>query len=143
MIPVDQDQFGAPGSGEPLGNCFPACLATIMRLPLAAVPHFYESMKDPAEMDLETWERINLWLNARNWGLIAWNAPLSEVHVKSLGSGLVIGSGQSPRFPGVLHAVVGRFNDRHEWLTVHDPHPSRDGIIGEPTMIELLYRLES
>lgn len=143
MIPIHQDQFGAPNSGEPLGNCFPACLASLMHLPLAAVPHFYENMVDPTvPQDEKTWWGIADWCALRGWGILAWNCPLNEFMHRSLSGGLLIGSGESPRFPGTMHAVVGRFEGKR-WVTLHDPHPSGDGILGEPSMVELLFRLEN
>jgi hypothetical protein len=39
-----------------------------------------------------------------------------------------VATGQSPRYAGVGHAVVWEFGVG----MVHDPHPSRAGIVGEP-----------
>lgn len=106
MTPVDQTTFGIPH-----GNCFSACVATLLDLPLVEVP----------------------WFMGDDWpeGFQQWLAPLGlysvclRVHLPD-GSewyppGLHILGGQSPRGP---HAVValGR-------TIVHDPHPSRSGLL--------------
>lgn len=93
----------------PPGNCVQAALASILSLPLEAVPHFV------AEHGTK-WEiYFNRWLEARGW----------EVH-RLAGNyrpdGLYLASGISPR--GVRHMVVMRDRD-----LIHDPHPSREGLL--------------
>lgn len=142
MKPVHQDQFGnGKGDGLPMGNCFAACVASILEVGLRDVPHFYEIHADNPD-NAAVWWSIVEWLQNVGWSLYAIDCGLEwRGHaVRTIGPGLVIGSGESPRFPGVAHAVVGRFVDG-EWVTVHDPHPSGDGLTGDPTYVEVLFRL--
>lgn len=106
MKPVDQTTFGFPG-----GNCFSACVATLLGLSIDDVPYF---------MEPDDWFQGFLdWLAPRGWWAVTfklvrggWSPP---------DGALVILGGESPRGP---HACVGRGR-----RVVHDPHPSRDGLI--------------
>ena len=101
MIPVDQTRYGDPG-----GNCFSACVASLLELPIDDVPYFMHDW--PAAFDA--------WLEAR--GLCQVSVPYDP----SMGvpPGFYILGGQCPRGS---HAVVARGPD-----IVHDPHPSRVGL---------------
>lgn len=107
MIRVDQTTFGCPG-----GNCFSACVASLLESPIEAVPYF---------------------MGAKDWlgEFAAWLAPrgLYPVFFRVATCpgddwrphGLHILGGESVRGP---HAVVARSN-----VIVHDPHPSRAGLV--------------
>lgn len=108
MKPTDQTVFGYPD-----GNCLPACLASILEVPLEEIPHFGD----------EGWfERFNDWL--RPQGLYAYLVAWAEWWAPE---GIYILSGLSPRAEAegkeYLHAVVAR-----GWEIIHDPHPSREGL---------------
>jgi hypothetical protein len=107
---VDQTTFG-----HGTGNCFAACVASILGLELDAVPFFMDHGD-------EWLQAFREWLKPR--GL--W--PLS-VHCDdpSLLSGWVLVGGHNPRYPDdpdKLHSVVYYNGDL--W---HDPHPSREGLL--------------
>jgi histidinol-phosphate phosphatase family protein len=104
MKPIDQTKFGMPE-----GNCFSACIASILHVQLSDVPAFckYE----------DWWERFTVWLKER--GL--WAVPL-KYNEEFPPAGFHILSGKSPR-GDFQHSVVALGND-----IVHDPHPSRVGI---------------
>jgi hypothetical protein len=99
--------------GKPHGNCFEACLASILELPLDEVPCF----KQPDWL-----EQINRWLR--------WHFSLQLIMMPSdegFGPGVmspntyVIASG--PNHRGVMHSVV------HRGITmVHDPNPNNGGL---------------
>lgn len=102
MKPVDQDRFGVPG-----GNCFSACVATLLELPLSEVPYF-----------MDDWPRsFDQWLHER--GLYAMSFTLPSDPALLPRGGYILG-GQSPRGS---HAVVAMGAE-----IVHDPHPSRAGL---------------
>lgn len=43
MIPVDQEfRWGAGSPGQPCGDCFRACLASVLEAPLSRIPHFMD-----------------------------------------------------------------------------------------------------
>lgn len=109
MKPVDQDVFTVPG-----GNCFSACVASLLELPLADVPYFM------GQTDDHDWlGELNTWLAPR----VLYALCLTFGGDYEL-PGLFILGGQSPRGDW-CHAVVAR--GRGE--VVHDPHPSRAGVL--------------
>ncbi len=103
MKPVDQTITGRNG------NCVAACLASIFELPLEECPSAHTH-----------WEDVRAWL--RNRGL----AMMTILVVGRESDGIPdvyhiiggIGGG------GFGHAVVGRGGKM-----VHDPHPSRAGLL--------------
>lgn len=106
MKPVDQ-------RGD--SDCFRACVASILEYDLEDVP-LWEDHPDWF-VDVVRWGRIR---GFRVTTIARQNLP-EDLHV--------IAGGDSPRGPWG-HAVV--------WLggpdgrIVHDPHPSRAGLVGEP-----------
>ena len=123
MKPVDQTAFGFPG-----GNCFSACVASLLEINLDEVPYFMN-------MPVSDWyERFGRWLATRN----LWPLCL-EADGERSPPGLYILSGISPRAPMSadpgqhLHSVVACGRD-----IVHDPHPSRDGLRDRRDVIVLV-----
>lgn len=105
MKPVDQTTFGVPG-----GNCFSACVASLLELPIEDVPHFGS--------DETWWATFQAWLKPRDLYAVLFKIGSDEQRPP----GFHVVSGRSPRHDA-LHAVVGRGAE-----IVHDPHPSRDGL---------------
>ncbi len=105
MKPVDQTMLD-PTSG----NCFSACVASILEVSLEHVPYF---MAD------ENWFAVFAkWLAPHGYYPVMLklsNADEWETR------GLCILGGKTVR--GTSHAVVGRGR-----TICHDPHPSRDGL---------------
>jgi hypothetical protein len=121
---------GQPGAVA--GDCFRCCVASLFDRPAAEVPHFCEDMD-------HTWhERLVNWL--RPWRLfyIETKALPPWLLMPNLHP-LVIVSGRSPR-GNWGHSVVGEI-DRNGWKLIHDPHPSRAGIVGEPEDFGMFVRL--
>ena len=121
MRPVDQTTFGFPG-----GNCFSACVASILELPIEDVPYF---MGDGTAEGTggQWWDRFLAWLAPR--GYVAVYHPEGSAAPE----GLHILSGHSPRRPedrGAMHAVVARGTE-----ILHDPHPSRAGLLSHDDFI--------
>lgn len=117
MKPVDQTVFTVPG-----GNCFSACVASLLEIPIDAVPYF---MGDKPPGEPEDWfGRLLDWLRPRGY----WAIPL-PVGNGWKPEGLCILSGKSPR-GDYDHCVIARGLD-----VVHDPHPSRAGI---QTMVDVV-----
>jgi hypothetical protein len=108
MTPVDQEFEHDPPRQN--GDCLRAVTASILDLPRSEVPHFSADDSD------EHWFfRWSPWLYARGISLV----PIYGAHIVDA---YHVAVGLSPR--GARHAVVMR-NGR----TVHDPHPSRVGIL--------------
>jgi len=128
MKPVDQTRFNIeePLQGPP-GDCYAACLASIFEVDLADFPDEAETWK-PGMGHRESWRlylpRVHEWLRERGWVLI----ELESSHLFYGGGKFdpyCIYSGPSPRKPDINHAVVGRGYRE----IIHDPHPSRDGLL--------------
>lgn len=101
MRPVDQTTYG-PNDG----NCFSACIASILEIPLAEVPRF-----------MNVSAALMRWLAER--GLSA-TLYYSDEFVPP---GYSIAAGPSKRFAGRMHACVA-----FDGVVVHDPHFSREGL---------------
>ena len=115
MKEIDQTTFGFPG-----GNCFSACVASLLELNIEDVPYF---------MGEENWfEEFKKWLRPRGYWAIC--VPLNNNNWEP--EGLCILSGKSPR-GDFDHSVVA---NRLEMI--HDPHPSRDGIESKVDVIALI-----
>ncbi|ARV77204.1 hypothetical protein FDI21_gp033 [Pseudomonas phage Noxifer] len=113
---LDQTVMHEPEQGR-YGNCMQACVASLLNLPLADVPHFHED-----GCDVETfWERVEDWLADRHY-LLRYGHPEKT---------LCIASGKTVR--GTNHCVIMRDAE-----LIHDPHPSRVGIIRETNRMYLL-----
>lgn len=117
MIPLDQTINGDGKNGNPVGNCWQACVASLLDLPLDQVPHFaLESGED--------WYRDTSLFVIKHTGFeLACFVP-GFPHTKT--GGYVIGSGLSPR-GAFNHSVI---LDGFTGELVHDPHISRAGLSG-------------
>lgn len=115
MTGVDQEFLSDPDNGVQ-GDCWRACIATILGLPRDTVPHFIQDHGDE-------------WLEATEEWLVANGHPKlyhfpTRFPIADPLRPLVILVGPSPR--GVAHGVVA---DATTGEIVHDPHPSRDGLV--------------
>ena len=127
MKPVMQTILGYPN-----GNCWVACVASLLEMDIEQVPHFNQ-------LHGEHWfKHCSDWLINHGYGLL-------ELEYTSkwwlVGDGpYVIVTGKSPRGDW-QHAVIGKvINNRVE--LVHDPHPDGLMIEGEPNFIDFFVPLE-
>lgn len=132
MKPVHQTLFGGPdGPLDEIGNCFPACLASLLEVDLAQVPHVYQLHADNNDAHVATCR----FLSSHGFAFFCFDwGPW--VHVAIPPGALVMISGKSPR-GDFQHVVLGELTG-DDWRLVHDPHPSGDGIVGGPAFIEML-----
>lgn len=126
MIPVDQTIFSDDEEGR-RGNCWIACIASILERPLESVPHFVQIENEGGQhWFTHTWQ----WLLENGHRLVqhTWDSlPDDRPHMRC---------GKSPRSTEeryLGHAVVYVGEEM-----VHDPHPSRDGILD----VDTLYTIE-
>ena len=129
MIKHTQTFFGDGSDGSTPGNCFQASVAGILDLPLEDVPHF-------VAMD-DWWGGVCDWVAENDYLLYRYEPQFDEYSTYEEGwlvtapvdkvphNRVSIASGMGPR--GYQHAVLWQ----HGKLA-HDPHPSRDGLLGEP-----------
>lgn len=140
MIPVEQTRFGRPIPNEPTteppGNCWAACIASILELPLDRVPdelsHWKLGMTPreswrPYEQEMHRWlrQRHGLLLFTLRHGAGAYCGP------KDCFEYYCIASGASPRSPHTLHAIVAKVAYSAGVTIAHDPHPDKTGLSGE------------
>ncbi len=120
MTPIQQTILHDPENGK-TGDCFRACIASLLSLPIENVPHFCDGKP---EGDTTYYGELNTWLAER--GLIylefGTGSGWSESFAAAGGDCFHIISGRSPR--GYLHAIVGRNGE-----PIYDPHPSNAGLI--------------
>lgn len=110
-----------------MGNCFPACIASILELNLDDVPNFYH------EYGASGFEEACSWMQKKYNLSIAYIRKFEkDATIFSLGSAYLIGSGLSPR--GLCHSVVFQCltkdngDNKEGFRMVHDPHPDGGGI---------------
>ena len=128
----------APGNGV-FGDCFRACVASLLELPAEDVPHFCETGMEGAV------ERCDAWLNERGLALFAipFTADSPELVMRTVAHNndgiyyLLTGTSRS----GCNHSVVCLGDS-----IAHDPSPISAGIVG-PTQdgfywVEVLVHLE-
>jgi hypothetical protein len=108
MIFVEQRQPHDPENGI-VGDCFVACLATVLELPYEDIPEF-QNMGD------NWWKRYNSWLYNLGYYVSEYGPDKPPV-------GYSIAVGPSPRFEGENHCVVAL-----NGVVVFDPHPDRAGL---------------
>lgn len=111
MIPVDQTLFG-----DGKGNCFAACLASVLEVSLDSVPNF--CVDNPSNY----LEATNGWLAQFGLGMMIVDVrPQREGNIDCPDAYHLM-SGPSPRGK-FHHSVVGKGGKM-----VHDPHHSRAGL---------------
>jgi len=121
MIPVDQTICNFTN-----GNCFQACVASIFELPLDDVPSFMGNGPDYFN------ERVQAWCDEMN--LIFMDVKIIDIEVLAYyfrGVHIIV-TGKSPRDPENMHCVVWK-----DGQIVHDPHPSKDGLVGDPEIFSV------
>ncbi len=121
MKPVDQTTFGGPGAPlDKRGDCFSAALASVLEIPLSAVPRFCEL---PRESDWTS--AINDFLRGYDLAYLEFEMHPDQTVAVLPGLGFHLISGAGPR-GGTPHTVVG-----HQGGVVFDPHPSKAGITSD------------
>jgi len=103
-----------------LGDCFRACVASILEFPIEEMPNFWEQTQDVSEF----WKMNNGWL-MENKGLRCLHFQLSPEDKHVVEDLLCVACAKSPRGDSD-HAVV--------WQNglLHDPHPSGAGLAEDP-----------
>jgi hypothetical protein len=127
MKPVYQDLFG-----QGKGNCFPACIASILEIPIEQVPHLVDN-PDDAHWIFE----MNRWANSIGLGFLLTFVPegeRSEVFFRYFAEAYTIRLGKTD--DGGEHAAI-----YHRNQLVHDPTPGGTGIT-ECTSVVVFFPLD-
>lgn len=143
------DTTAAYHAGEDVipGDCWRACLASLLEVPIAEVPHF--AYLYPAEGTFEWWEASVAWVRDRlpGWTLGCWRRPedggwpapgVYSAEDASSAPDRVILTAPSPRGPWnhsvLVYAATGEL--------AHDPFPGGTGVGDGPGDIVGLVRQE-
>jgi len=133
--PVNQAILHDPKNGL-YGDCYPACIATVLGLDLKEVPHFYD---DDRRLE-HAQEMIDDFFAGR--GLAVATVSFGAARIKDvlvycglhLSNVMYVMSAGSPRFSEVKdgnliprHAVVGCGGN-----LIHDPHPDKTFLVNVP-----------
>ncbi len=117
MKPVDQQVLHDPDNGL-YGDCQRACIASLLDLEPADVPHFHET-DNPATF----WRSMNSFLAERGlFHLTTGAVDFDQGHFLDSADCYHMIYGRTER--GTLHAVVALNGE-----IVHDPHPSKAGLL--------------
>lgn len=144
MIPVYQTIMHDPDNGQ-YGDCFRACIASLMELPIEEVPHFMDGLGvDEGRIGLR---RACDWLKVVGYGTIAYHAAWTpeELHLWQDDFLMALNpnthhiiSGYTAR--NTFHSVIGKGGHM-----VHDPHPSGIGLLQpseeNPWIFEFIVKL--
>ena len=115
MQPIKQTILHDPDNGQ-YGNCFQACIASLLEMPITQVPHFYEH----GENGSEALSKLNTWLALHGMGFFDISGNIGDIFKNNANTYHII-SDYSPR--NNFHTVIGLNGEM-----VFDPHPSNDGI---------------
>lgn len=116
MKPVDQTRFG-----KPHGNCYAACIASVFEVLLEDLPRLH-MVEDNWENDLEKW------LEPRGFVVISMGYPKPR-DIQDLPDFQCVHLAIGDNPDGVSHCVVV-----DSGKIVHDPNPSRRGILNVRTL---------
>lgn len=112
MTPVKQTLLTDRSIDPPIvGNCFQACVASLLDRPLSDVPHFAEANEWPLN--------FHRWLDEQGLTCVEFKDSNPDARAEFWGHHMIIGP--SPR--AGKHAVIGLNGE-----IVFDPHPSNEGL---------------
>lgn len=116
-----------------VGNCFSACIASILECPIEEVPNFCAGNRSRWMLDAQAW------LRGRGWAMVSmtfkdFDAIGQAVWIGAFpGECIYIASGKSSR--GLLHSVI-MCGDH----LLHDPHPDGNGVtFGKDIAVEVIF----
>lgn len=143
MIPVTQTKVVVKNSDGVIvqnGNCYAAVIASIMELPITEVPNVevffkFDKMWQETMMafiDLSGWELLTCnQFKVFHHGAEFENGEQREDFLANCRDKYYLVSGQSAR--GVQHICIYQ-----NGKLVHDPHPTKEGLLTESVFQELI-----
>ena len=145
---------------RPVGDCWRTCVAMLLDLPPADVPHWVDQYLHLGNVGTDTWPLFlgtevevpayaaacQVWLRARGLELVSYDGPPSDY------TGFAIATGPSPRgdysHAIVVYTIAMDHQDTRgdgilrpvpaEWRNAADPHPSNDYLAGPPTEFAII-----
>lgn len=119
----------------PEGNCFAACVASILELPIEIVPNY----RSGDGLDKDWWFDWQRWLKPLNLAFVGWNHPIApdpDVCADVL-RGYSICTIRYERPSGGLNHSVVCLNGELRW----NPHPLRDMVKHDSIVDWVVFRL--
>jgi hypothetical protein len=135
MKPIFQTRFGGPNDPvEKQGNCFAACVASLLNIPLKDADTYLEGLATPGAVETGWWRAFVAWCGERD--LVPLYLTLGDKATPEQCAygkpGLrYIACGQSPR--GLGHSVVYLDGELE-----HDPHPQGGGLVSVDAYVVLV-----
>lgn len=129
MKKIDQEFIHDPENGV-VGDCMRACIASVLELQREDVPHF-------GAMEGVTWLKEYVrWLNKHGFSVYTQFGD-HDTHpvMQDDENPYYFAIGRTPRHPEITHMVVCR-----NGAVVHDPHPSRKGLMSIEAF-EILFKI--
>lgn len=114
------------------GDCFSACLASVLEIPLVNIPNFLKRYGQKHML-----EQAKYWL-LENFGLtliiVDVTGPRASLTIHPISRETVfLVSGKSKTFSEGHHVVVAKAaGDMNSYKIIHDPNPKNLGIDGDP-----------
>lgn len=118
----------------PTGNCFAACVASILELPVATVPNMYEGADTLLYDRDKAYDRVQRWLRGMGLRLLSFDRDdAEEAHIDWGRTWRPSGYWIATHEPvgGTPHATVWK-GDRFVW----NPFPGASQVVGELVMME-------
>jgi len=115
------------------GDCFSACLASILECNLADIPKFAQRDGDLS--------KVNDWLTERGLAMVSFKLPLRRNFAFGVMTSktYAIAGYKSPTFKNSVHAVVVEIERGGSRITVaHDPNPNTKQVTGYPFIVYVL-----
>lgn len=129
MKPVDQTILNPD-----TGNCFSACLASIIELELEEVPNFLEIAGGDAN---QMFNLARAW-TIRNFGCTILRVLPDGITTDTSKPVPCIAGGVAPHYPNGFHAVVGHIRGNGTFVLDHDPSQVKAGLSGKPLFLYFL-----
>lgn len=127
FTPVTQTRFYDPDAppDRQRGNCLSAVVASLMHLPIEAVPNFVQEDVD-SDGEKNWWQSFWYFVHEHGHHVVLLrddSQPRSPFPLPEPAEPYAV-SGVSPRDPLVHHIVIYQ-----DGRMVHDPHPDRTGLV--------------
>lgn len=129
MKPVYQTITETIPDERQYGDCFRACIASLLELSIDEVPHFCDPETFNTPRTRHWYDFCVEWLGLRGYFPLALEAKHETTKqivgfLSAHGDVHHIITGGSPQYEGLLHSVIGKNGS-----IVHDPHPRNQGVI--------------
>lgn len=130
MIFYDQKILSDPENNI-VGDCYRACLASLIPVPYDNIPHFAELYSHDMFREAREWLIDNYHIYTLD---IYLNDSQIDMFIIPESNCLIFG--KSPR--NGRHAVIGKVNG---WgiEIIHDPHPSRAGLLAGTRQLQFFH----